>query len=58
MKGGDNMPKSQYEYGRDKELKIARSLRARGASVKVSKGSKGAADSKAEFPTGTKLRSW
>ena len=48
------MAKSQYEYGRDKELKIARSLRARGASVKVSKGSKGAADLKATFSTGTK----
>ncbi len=48
------MAKSQYEYGRDKELKIARSLRARGASVKVSKGSKGAADLKATFSTGRK----
>ena len=48
------MAKSQYEYGRDKELKIARSLRARGASVKVSKGSKGAADLRIEFSTGTK----
>jgi hypothetical protein len=44
----------QYKYGREKELKIARSLRARGASVKVSKGSKGAADLKATFPTGRK----
>ncbi len=48
------MPKSQYKYGRDKEIKVARSLRGKGASVKVSKGSKGAADLKAEFPTGTK----
>ncbi len=48
------MPKSDYEYGREKELKIARSLRARGASVKVSKGSKGAADLKATFSTGKK----
>jgi len=48
------MPKSDYEYGREKELKIARSLRARGASVKVSKGSKGAADLKATFSTGRK----
>ncbi len=48
------MPKSQYEYGRDKELKVARSLRAKGASVKVSKGSKGAADLKATFSTGKK----
>ena len=48
------MPKSNYEYGREKELKIARSLRAKGASVKVSKGSKGAADLKASFSTGKK----
>ena len=48
------MPKSQYEYGRDKELKVARSLRARGASVKVSKGSRGGADLRIEFSTGTK----
>lgn len=48
------MPKSQYKYGRDKELKVARSLRGRGASVKVSKGSKGAADLKATFSTGKK----
>ncbi len=48
------MPKSQYEYGRDKEVKLARSLRAKGASVKVSKGSKGAADLKATFSTGKK----
>lgn len=48
------MAKSDYEYGREKELKIARSLRARGASVKVSKGSKGASDLKATFSTGRK----
>ena len=48
------MPKSQYKYGRDKEVKLARSLRAKGASVKVSKGSKGAADLKATFSTGKK----
>ena len=48
------MAKSQYEKGRDKELKVARSLRAKGASVKVSKGSKGAADLRVEFSTGTK----
>ncbi len=48
------MPKSQYKYGRDKEVKLARSLRAKGASVKVSKGSKGAADLKATFSTGRK----
>ncbi len=48
------MAKNQYKYGRDKEIKIARSLRARGASVKLSKGSKGAADLRVNFSTGTK----
>ena len=48
------MAKDQYKYGRGKELKVARSLRARGASVKVSKGSKGAADLRVTFSTGTK----
>jgi len=48
------MPKSQYEKGRDKEIKVAQSLRGKGASVKVSKGSKGAADLRVTFPTGTK----
>ncbi len=48
------MAKDQYSYGRAKELKIARSLRARGASVKVSKGSKGAADLTVKFSTGRK----
>lgn len=47
------MPK-QYQYGRNKEQKVARSLRSRGAKVKVSKGSKGAADLKVKFSTGTK----
>ena len=47
------MPK-QYQYGRSKEQKVARSLRSRGAKVKVSKGSKGAADLKVKFSTGTK----
>ena len=45
-----------YEYGRSQEEKVARSLRARGASVEVSPGSKGAADLKVEFPGGTKWR--
>ena len=44
----------QYNYGREKELKLARSLRAKGASVRVSKGSRGASDLKASFPSGTK----
>ena len=45
---------NQYKYGREKEIKLARSLRGKGASVKVSKGSKGAADLKATFSTGRK----
>ncbi|MBA7600542.1 hypothetical protein ES703_07598 [subsurface metagenome] len=48
------MAKSKYEQGRDKEIKVARSLRGKGASVKVSKGSKGAADLRVTFSTGTK----
>jgi len=48
------MTKSQYEKGRDEETKLARSLRGKGASVKVSKGSKGAADLRVKFSTGTK----
>jgi len=45
-----------YQYGRSQEEKVARSLRGRGATVEVSPGSKGAADLKAEFPSGTKWR--
>ncbi len=45
---------NQYRYGRDKEKKVARSLRSRGAKVDVSKGSRGPADIKATFATGTK----
>lgn len=48
------MPKSPYQKGRDKEIKVAQSLRGKGASVRVSKGSKGAADLRITFPTGTK----
>jgi hypothetical protein len=44
----------QYRYGREKELKIARSLRARGARVEVRRGSKGAADLKATLASGRK----
>lgn len=47
------MGKDQYKYGRGKEAKVARSLRAKGAKVEVSKGSKGSADLIAKFPTGT-----
>ena len=46
--------KNQYAYGRAKEQKVAQSLRNRGASVATSKGSKGAADLVAKFPSGTK----
>lgn len=46
--------KNQYKYGREKEMKIARSLRSRGAKVEVSPGSKGASDLKVKFPSGTK----
>ena len=44
----------QYKYGIEKEKKVAQSLRSRGAKVAVSKGSKGAADLKVKFTTGTK----
>lgn len=50
----NNMPKDQYKYGRGKEQKVAQSLRRKGAKVEVSKGSKGAADLIAKFPSGTK----
>lgn len=43
-----------YKYGRDKEQKVARVLRNKGASVKVSPGSKSAVDLKAVFPSGKK----
>lgn len=43
-----------YKYGRDKEQKVARALRNKGASVKVSPGSKSAVDLKVVFPSGTK----
>jgi len=46
--------KDEYSYGRAKEKKVAQLLRAKGASVSVSKGSKGAADLKVKFPTGTR----
>ena len=47
------MPKDQYTLGREQEEKVARSLRARGAKVSLSPGSRGAADLTAEFPTKT-----
>ena len=45
---------SKSEFGRQQEEKVARSLRARGASVQVSPGSRGPADLKITFPTGPK----
>ena len=45
---------NQYRYGRNKEEKIARSLRGRGAKVSLSPGSKGPSDLQAKFPSGTK----
>ena len=47
---------NQYKYGRDKELKIARSLRGRGAKVDISPGSKGAADLDVKFKSGTRWK--
>lgn len=46
---------NNYGYGRRKELKVARSLRGKGASVKISPGSRGAADLKASFSPTKKL---
>jgi N-acetylmuramoyl-L-alanine amidase len=43
-----------YEFGRKQEEKVARFLRKRGASVKLSRGSKGPADLFVSFPTRTK----
>ena len=40
---------NQYGYGRKKEHQVADSLRKKGASVKVSPGSRGAADLKVTF---------
>jgi len=49
------MPKKdEYSYGRAKEKKVAQLLRTKGASVKVSKSSRGAPDLKVTFSTGTK----
>ena len=47
------MAKSPYDFGREQEERVARSLRARGAKVTLSPGSRGAADLEAEFSTGT-----
>lgn len=48
------MAKNDYKYGREKEKKVAQLLRNKGASVKTSRASKGAADLTVTFPTGTK----
>lgn len=48
------MGKDQYKYGREKEEKVARSLRGGGATVEISPGSRGAADLVATFPSGKK----
>jgi len=50
------MAKKQYKYGREKEQKVASSLRGKGAKVEVSKGSRGAGDLVATFPSGTKWK--
>ena len=42
---------NQYKYGREKEIMVARRLRGSGAKVKLSPGSRGAADLDVEFPT-------
>jgi len=42
---------NQYKYGREKEIVVAKRLRGSGAKVKLSPGSRGAADLDAEFPT-------
>lgn len=46
--------KENYKYSRDKEQKIAKALRNRGASVRTSEGSKSAMDLKVVFSSGTK----
>ena len=50
------MSKNEYKYGRDKEKKVAQSLRRIGGKVTLSKGSRGAADLDVKFPTGTKWK--
>lgn len=47
---------NDYNYGRNQEQKVARSLRGRGAKVKVSPGSKSATDLDATFPSGTRWK--
>jgi Holliday junction resolvase len=42
---------NQYKYGRNKEKFVAKKLRKKGAKVKLSPGSRGAADIEATFKT-------
>ena len=46
--------RDEYSYGREKEKKVTQLLRTKGAKVEISKSSKGAADLRVKFPTGTK----
>lgn len=48
-KKGGGVTVNQFGYGRRKEHKVAKSLRGKGASVKVSPGSRGAADLRVSF---------
>lgn len=48
------MAKNQYKYGVNKENKVAQTLRSKKASVKRVPASRGPADLKVTFPTGTK----
>jgi Holliday junction resolvase len=48
------MAKDQYKYGREKEKKVAKILRSKGAMVELSEASKGAADLFVKYPTRTK----
>jgi len=48
-KKGGTVTVNQYGYGRRKENQVAKSLRGKGASVKVSPGSRGAADLRVSF---------
>lgn len=56
-KGGEEMArgKSNYHFGRSQEHRVASSLRNRGASVRLSRASRGSSDLTATFPSG---RSW
>ena len=42
----------QYTYGREKEERVAKTLRGHGASVELMPGSRGPCDLKARFPGG------